>query len=317
MRSRVSSMSCLIWPVSWPIARPPSRFRLLVRARAAPPPGPCCGPAGRAPRRSRRRPRRRSGPRPQRHRRVERDDDAGGQRGEGEDAEQAGSAEQARAEARRLALLAELCLGELDLLAHERRGVIRELPEQLAGPMLAQIVVVIGGHGSGVRLELARAGAVADGLARVHAGRAVALPGERGAVAIAARRLQHPRGGEADQQPPGRDGPGVAAREVLDVAKEPVAVALLQVAAEPLGAVGRLLDVAGRRVLALLAQLIGHRPCVARVRADLLARAGRAPVHLLAYAPARPAGGPTRPVLGLARDLAGLLLCLWHGSTSS
>src|SRR3712207_7808961 len=51
--------------------------------------------------------------------------------------------------------------------------------------------------------------------------------------------------------------------------------------------VGRLLDVAGRRVLALLAQLIGQRAGVARARAHLLARLGRAPIHLLAHASAR------------------------------
>src|SRR5215213_7016457 len=76
-------------------------------------------------------------------------------------------------------------------------------------------------------------------------------------VALAARRLQEARRGKAEHESAGRDRPRVAPSEVLDVAHELVAVGVLQPLPRALGLLGRLLRVAGGRVLALRAELLG------------------------------------------------------------
>ena len=103
-------------------------------------------------------------------------------------------------------------------------------------------------------------------------------------------------------RPPAITAQGSTATQVLHVAEDPVGVGVLQVAAEPLCAVGGLLGVAGRGVLALFAQLLRHRTCVARDGGHPLAGLRRALVHLIASL-----------LLGLARLLLDLLLlaCAW------
>src|SRR3954447_22624490 len=72
------------------------------------------------------------------------------------------------------------------------------------------------------------------------------------------RRLQEARSGEAEGDAAGDHGPRLPAPEVLDVAKDRVAVGALQIVAERLGALGGLLGELRRLLLALLAQLFSH-----------------------------------------------------------
>src|SRR5918995_4325380 len=80
-------------------------------------------------------------------------------------------------------------------------------------------------------------GDVAGALDVLHVGRPRLRDRPAGAVALATRGLEHPRGGEADEEPAGRNGPGIPAREVLDVVQDRVAVLVLEIAADPLDSV--------------------------------------------------------------------------------
>src|SRR3954467_10991634 len=100
---------------------------------------------------------------------------------------------------------------------------------------------------------------------------AVAVARDALLVALAARSLEEPRGGEPEHESSGHDRPRLPAGEVLDVAEDAVGVRLGQVAAYPFGPLGSLLRHAGRRALALLAKLLADTPKVAGCGGDLLA----------------------------------------------
>src|SRR3954454_10131856 len=134
---------------------------------------------------------------------------------------------------------------------------------------------------------------------------AVAVARDALLVALAARSLEEPRGGEPEHESSGHDRPRLPAGEVLDVAQDAVGVRLGQVAAYPFGPLGGLLRHAGRCVLALLAKLLADAAKVSGRGRDLLAGLGGALVDLLADAALRLAGRLLGLVLGLARYLLG------------
>ena len=101
-------------------------------------------------------------------------------------------------------------------------------------------------------------------------------------VAVDRRGLEEARGDEPEGHATGDHGPRLPAAEVLDVAEDAIGVALLEVAPEPLGAIGRLLGQLGRLVLALLAQGLAHGAHVGGEAADAVPGVGGPLVDLRA-----------------------------------
>src|SRR4051794_18157219 len=147
------------------------------------------------------------------------------------------------------------------------------------------------------RLGRCRHGTVPEGrCASTGAGLARAVP-------LTARRLEEPRRREAEREPAGDHRPRLPPGEVLDVAQDPVGVRLAEVAAAALGALGGLVRQLGRRVLALLAELLADRAQVGGGRLDLPAEPRGALVDLVAHASAGLVGG----LAGLLARLVGRL----------
>ena len=143
-------------------------------------------------------------------------------------------------------------------------------------------------------------GPIGGALGRLPA-RALLVAGARGG-------LEQARGDEPERHAAGDHGPRPAPSEVLDVAEDAIGVALCEVAAEPLGAIGGLLGQLGRLVFALLAQLLADAAHVRGVAADALPGLGRAPVDLRAQLGA---GLLLRLTRRLLRLLLGLLAGRW------
>jgi hypothetical protein len=97
--------------------------------------------------------------------------------------------------------------------------------------------------------------------------------------------------------------PRLTAAEVLDVAEDAIGVAVLEVVAEPLGALGSLLGELRRLLLALLAQLLADAAHVRCEPADALTGVGRPLVDLGAHGALGLAGGLLCLVLGLVLRL--------------
>src|SRR5215216_1232401 len=317
--SRVSSISSRMSLGSWPIARPPWCSRLLARARAVWRPAPSVGPEGRAdlqlpprPRRRSRRParwacrcraprsRRSSGPRaPSVRRRPRRRTSrrpgrpacpsATSQPWPGRSPGGPGSPSPATAAsaARR---------------SDGRCRPVRCFPRHSSLVHVGAARGLGGRHGAGCR----RSGRIGGGGTGVGARPAAVGGAPPRLVPPPARRLQEARGRQPERQPAEGHSPGLLAAELLDVVEDAVGVRLLQVAAEPLSALGDLIDHLGRLVLALLAKLLGDRAHVARVRCHLVAELRRALVDLLA----QPAARLVRSALGLLLGHLLGLLCL-------
>src|SRR5215212_4864285 len=127
-------------------------------------------------------------------------------------------------------------------------------------------------------------------------------------VAPAAGRLEEPGSGEADREATQSHGPRPATAKIFEVGEDPIRIGLLEIAAHPLDASGRLLGRLRGLVLPLLAQLVGDAADVLCRRSHPLAGLGRALVDLLSQAIL---GAPTclaRLLLDLLGRLLGLLL---------
>src|SRR3954470_21692963 len=148
-------------------------------------------------------------------------------------------------------------------------------------------------------------------------GRQAAVPVRVRVVPACARRLRESRREEAEHGAGARDEPRPLAGDALNVAQDPVAVRLVEIAAEALRAVGDRLEHLRLLLLLIAAELLRRLPeCRARLR-HLVARLGRPRVDLLPNALARVLLRLGRLLLDLLRAFADALLHLFAHAAPS